>query len=57
MKLFWGGGGCVQRLDNSNLSWKEFLEHIQKNLFKKPEEEEKEGLLLIRNLLSNGNKT
>jgi len=55
MKLFWGG--CVQRLDNSNLSWKEFLEHIQKNLFKKPEEEEKEGLLLIRNLLSNGNKT
>ncbi|AXV40888.1 hypothetical protein [Methanobacterium sp. BAmetb5] len=33
---------CAQRLDNSNLSWNEFLEHIQKNLSKKPEEEEEE---------------
>jgi len=35
------GEVCAHRLENSDLSWKEFLEYLQKNLFKRPEEEEK----------------
>ena len=57
MKLFWGGGGCVQRLDNSNLSWKEFLEHIQKNLFKKTGSGRKVGPFINKEPSINGNKT